>query len=116
MSAFEKARRPHGVGHARHKRRLRADHHEIDAHVGRVCRNSGRVLDVERHGHGVALECGAAIARRGEYRIHVRRAGERFHDGVLAPTGSKNQNLHAHRDAFRAVCSSVGDCIRAKCR
>ena len=85
------ARRAHGIGDARHERRLRADDHEADAVF--ACPLG--------HGHGilvVQLDLGrqavhAAVARRHVDLARARGLGELAKKGVLAPASAQQKDI-----------------------
>ena len=85
------------VGDAGHQRGLGADDDQVGAHLdGQV----GDALAVQQARRQVAAEgdgVDAGVAGGGDDGVHGRVGGQGGHDGVLAGTGSENENLHGRQ-------------------
>ncbi|MNS97440.1 hypothetical protein D3C72_1317720 [compost metagenome] len=88
------ARRVQPVGQALGQRRFRADHDQVRLHLAR---QGGQGVGVGRLDLGLQLGVlgHARIARRDDEPRDQRRLGDLPGQGVLTPSGSDEQNVHA---------------------
>ena len=86
-----------GVGDAGDERRLGPDDDQVGAHLaGEV----GDAVPVEQAGRQVAAQgdgVDAGVAGGGDDRVDGRVGGQGADDGVLAGTGSEDENLHGRQ-------------------
>jgi hypothetical protein len=87
------AGRPDRVGGAGHQRHLRADDDEVGGDLLRERGHRGGVGHVE--GARLGERGGPGVARRAHQRGDSRIAAQRQQQGVLAGTGSDDEDLHA---------------------